>query len=143
MGVKRVCALPPLYPPLVPRPAREPGRVPNPMSRPRRSRVDCLQNYKLVEQFVVLIAEYSNLVAQLECGVCRLTSPGMADRIEGHGAFVRLQSLPGRLRGVAGALELLELRLVDSCGMELGAHPRVVPLLAAVKTTAGAPGLCR
>ncbi len=44
-----------------------------------------------------------------------MTSPGMADRIEGHGAFVRLQSLPGRLLGVAGALDLLELRLIDPC----------------------------
>jgi hypothetical protein len=33
--------------------------------------------------------------------------------MQGHGAFVRLQSLPGRLLGVAGALELLELRLID------------------------------
>jgi len=93
----------------------------------------------LVEQFVVLIAEYNNLVAQLECGVGRLSSPRVANRMQGHGAFVRLQSLPGRLLGVAGALELLELRLIDPCGLELGAQPRVVPLLAAMETTAGAP----
>ncbi len=66
----------------------------------------------------------------------------MADRIEGHGAFVRIQGLPGRLFGVAGALECSILRLCNSCGLDLRAISCEMPLLPTVEA-AGKPGISR